>query len=167
MVWSLNTKAYDLLWMLWFDKKSIPMDIYWGGYINFSCWQGQKPIKMKVPIINYIKSEGCPIPLSSFLFFYVEVFNIISFGTDVLVYYIGIPMFVAQDSGGYELHTYAIMKVNCEVPLFCNKLYSLFDCDWPRWENLAQAWSWMDGHKELKVTKTKISDVTFCAPSVY
>ena len=58
------------------------------GCINFSCWQGQKPIKMKVPIINYIKSEGCPIPFSSFLFFYVEVFNIISFGTDVLVYYI-------------------------------------------------------------------------------
>ena len=27
--------------------------------------------------------------------------------------------------------------------------------------------SGMDGHKELKVTKTKISDVTFCAPSVY
>ena len=58
------------------------------GCINFSCWQGQKPIKMKVPIINYIKSKECPIPLSSFFFFYVEVFNIISFGTDVLVYYI-------------------------------------------------------------------------------
>ena len=53
------------------------------GCINFSCWQGQKPIKTKVLIINY-KREGLP---SSLLFLGNDNQKFfISFSTDELVY---------------------------------------------------------------------------------
>ena len=75
-------------------------------------------------------------------------------------------MFVAQDSGGYELHTYAIMKVNCEVPFFATSfIVCLTVTDRDEKILLRPEVGWMD--IKLKVTKTKISDVTFCAPSVY